>query len=656
MNRKMEKRKAYYITTPIYYVNDVPHIGHAYTTIAADTMARYKRLRGFDVLFATGSDEHGQKIAKSAEKMGIEPLELANQVVLKFKNLWPVLNIRPDDFIRTTEKRHEQVVKKIFTRLYDKGDIYKGEYEGWYCIPCETFWPESQMEENKCPDCGRQIEKFKEESYFFKMSRYQDKLLNYIRENTDCIQPESRKNEILRFIERGLKDQSVTRTRASLNWGIDLPFDSEHVIYVWFDALINYLTVAGYGIDEEKFNFYWPEAVHLIGKDILRFHTIIWFTMLMAADITPPKMVFSHGWWTIEGEKMSKSKGNVVDPYQIAEEFSADAFRYFLLRELSFGQDGNFSRQLLIQRINYDLANDLGNLLSRTIAMAKIFCAGKIPYVSEKDEVYDIELRKLAANTIDQVLGDMDGMSFNLALENIWKLIRRTNKYIDQTEPWILGRDESKKERLHQVIYHLTESLRIISLLIYPFMPPTALKIWNQLGIKENIEKMVIPEDIRWGKLKPDTQVKPGENLFPRIDEDKGVDQGKVTKDKEPEEQDTQEVKDDKSVSQNISIEQFKAIDLRVGRILTAEDIPGTDKLLKIKVDFKNEVRTLVAGIKEQYSPEALIDKNIVVVYNLEPAKIRGIQSQGMLLAASDKEKVVLLTTDKDVNAGSKIR
>lgn len=521
--KNLLSQKTFYITTPIYYVNDVPHIGHAYTTVAADVLARYKRLSGYDVLFSTGTDEHGQKIARSAEKANLTPQELADQVVIKFKDLWPLLNIRYDDFIRTTEVRHIEVVKGLLNKLYKKGDIYKGEYEGWYCVPCETFWTETQLTDKTCPNCGRKIEKIKEESYLFKMSKYQDQLLSYIENHPECIQPEVRKNEVISFIKSGLKDQSITRTKMSLKWGIDVPFDNNHVIYVWYDALINYLTVAGYSIDKEKFKKYWPSAVHLVGKDILRFHTVIWFTMLMAAGIEPPRIVFAHGWWTIEGEKMSKSKGNVVDPYEMVEEFGADVFRYFLMKEVSFGQDGNFSKNLLIQRTNYDLANDLGNLVSRTMAMITQFFNQKIPQLTEQEEKHDVDLKELALNTIKEYNIYMNNFSLNTALETIWQFIRRTNKYIDQTEPWVLGRENSPKGRLSNILYNVAESIRLITILIYPFMPIKAEDIWRQLGLESDLDKIKLEEEAHWGNLKPGTLVKPGRVIFPRIDIKKKV-------------------------------------------------------------------------------------------------------------------------------------
>ncbi len=659
-------RKTYYITTPIYYPSGKLHIGHSYTTVAADAMARYKRLQGYDVMFLTGTDEHGQKIQRVAAENGVTPQAYVDNIVAGIKNLWQTMKIIYDKFIRTTDDEHVAAVQKIFKALYDKGDIYKSEYEGWYCTPCESFWTQTQLVDGKCPDCGRSVEKTREESYFFRLSKYQDRLIKLLEENPDFIQPSSRRNEMLNnFLRPGLEDLCVSRT--SFNWGVPVTFDEKHVVYVWIDALSNYITALGYLSDnDEGFKKYWPADVHLVGKEIVRFHTIIWPAMLMALDLPLPKQVFGHGWLVLEGGKMSKSKGNVVDPAILIEKYGLDAIRYFLLREVPFGADGVFSNEALIARINSDLANDLGNLVSRTVSMITKYFGGFIPETREAGE-FDDELSIMLKGLKPKVEELMDKLQFNTALIEIWKVISRTNKYIDETMPWSLAKEESNKARLAQVMYHLYESLRIVSILIQPFMPETPDKIWQQLSIPE--ERRSWESAGVFGGYTPTEAVKPGEIIFPRIDAAKELEalaalMPNVDK-KEPEAKvDPAKAgpdKDEAPVNEEnyglISIDDFAKVDLRVVEVLSAEKVEKSDKLLKLKVKMGNEERQVVSGIAAFYSPEVMVGKKLILVANLKPAKLRGIESQGMILAASDKDsgKLVLVTVEGEIPTGTKV-
>jgi len=644
----MEK-KSFYITTPIYYPSDNLHIGHAYTTTIADTMARYKRLSGFDVLFLTGSDEHGQKIQRKAAEQQITPIEYVDKIVASFQHLWEKLNISNDDFIRTTEARHHAVVQAIFQKIYDQGDIYKAAYEGRYCTPCETFWVERQLVDDKCPDCGRSVEVVQEESYFFRMSKYQERLLAYIENNPDFIQPSSRRNEMINFIKGGLEDLCVSRT--TFDWGIPVPFDTKHVVYVWFDALTNYITAAGYLADRGKFEKFWPADVHLVGKEIVRFHSIIWPVILMALDIEIPKKVYGHGWLIMEGDKMSKSKGNVIDPLVLIDEFGPDAIRYFLLREITLGMDGNFSREALVNRVNADLANDLGNLLHRTLSMIGKFNGGVIKASAEAEEI-DQALAELAQTTVMQYEKFMDEMDINAAIKAIWALIGRTNKYIDETGPWALAKDEAKRGRLSTVLYNLAETLRIISILIYPLMPITGPKIWTQLGMDKEFASVCLNDAKGWGKLPAGTMVGKPEPIFPRVEKNveevaEATETAKVEEVKSP-------VKSDSDMPE-ITIEEFSKIDLRVVKVLEAEKVAKADKLLKLTVDLGTEQRTIISGIAKHYTPEELVGQNVVMIINLKPAKIRGVESHGMVLAASNEDKLTLVTAP-NMLPGSKVK
>ncbi|MEZ4358286.1 MAG: methionine--tRNA ligase [Eubacteriales bacterium] len=642
--------KKYYITTPIYYPSDKLHIGHAYCTVAADAIARFKRQQGYDVMFLTGSDEHGQKIERIAKEKNVSPKEYVDSIVETIKDLWSLMQISNDDFIRTTDERHVKSVQKMFDKLYEQGDIYKGEYEGWYCTPCEAFWLERQLVDGKCPDCGRPVEKAREEAYFFKMSKYAPKLIKYIESHPKFIQPESRKNEMLNnFLRPGLEDLCVSRT--SLKWGIPVDFDKKHVVYVWLDALSNYITALGYlGEDQSKFEKYWPADLHLVGKEIVRFHTIIWPIMLMALGLPLPKQVFGHGWLVLDGGKMSKSKGNVVDPVKLIDRYGVDAIRYFLLREVPFGQDGVFSNEELLFRINSDLANDLGNLLSRTIAMVEKYFDGTVPVNIEKTE-FDEEIEQKTTSLMPRIVKDMDALNIPEALSDIWDLVGSLNKYIDLTRPWVLAKDETKKKRLASVMYHLAEGLRIVGIALNPFLMDTSKEILSRLGVSEELRDV---KTAKFGRL-GSTKVVNGKAIFPRIDVKKELAELEEMTKKQAEvaKKETEEKKE--SAAGEISYEDFAKLDLRLATIVSCETIEKSDKLYKLKVKIGDETRQIVSGIKNAYTCEELIGKKIIVIANLKKAKIRGVESFGMLLAAGEGEKLTLMTSDKDLGDGLKV-
>ena len=662
--------ESFYITTPIYYVNDVPHSGHAYTTIAADVLARWHRLHGHDVFFLTGLDEHGQKVQRAAAQAGIAPQQHCDRLMPHFRNLWEKLTIAHDGFIRTTDTRHHTVVRQLLHTLYDRQLIYRADYTGWYCTFDERFWTEKDVEQGNCPDCGRPVEQLSESNYFFRMSRFQQRLLDHIADNPTFICPESRRNEVLGFLQKPLEDLSISRPKSRLSWGIDLPFDRDYVAYVWFDALVNYLSGLEYLPSRPSVDRFWPATVHLVGKDILTTHAVYWSTILMALEIPLPHTIFAHGWWTVNSEKMSKSRGNVIDPYTMVEQFGADAFRYFLLREIPFGQDGNFSLESFIGRINSDLANGLGNLVSRTVTLIERFRAGTVPCPDPAEcAEQETELQAAATSLLQTTMPyhlRSDRIAYNRALEAIWSVVQLGNQYIDKTAPWVLAKAPAHEKRLSTVLFHAAETLRFLCLAIAPFMPNTAQAMSRQLGFHYDFSRALLKKPAAWGDGPTATTVVKGPSLFPRIaipphhgdsmEQSASPHTMPSALSSPGPDGNTSSVSHSTQESDCITIKDFQNVRLKVAKIIAAERIPKSEKLLRLRVDLGTEQRQIVAGIGKTYSPDTVLGKTVVVVTNLKPAKLMGVESQGMVLAAGDTDVISLVTLAGDAAPGTTVK